>query len=175
MRKLLRLLALILITLSVVVFHFTIAYTLPYPYDKINVLFIYLLFYLLWSQSGSVVWVAFLTHIFIEVFPSSAFGVTLLSSTMACVFSYWLSVYYITNKKWYSAAVLMMFTLLCYRIFYSFFLFIAQRLGENTLNIEWRELWQLGIWEIVLTSLVFTLLYLLFYKFSKSFYRAITK
>lgn len=175
MRKLFRLLILILLTLFVVVIHFTIAYTLPYPYDKINILFIYLLFYLLWMQTGSVVWVAFLTHIFIEVFPNSAFGVTLLSSSLACVFSYWLFAYYITNKKWYSASVLMIFTLLCYRIFYSFFLFIAQRIGQNTRSVEWRELWQLSLWEIALTSIVFTLLYLLLYKFSKNFHRAITK
>jgi hypothetical protein len=175
MRKWLQFLVVTLITLSVLFLHFIIVYTLPYPYDKINILFIYLVFYLLWVQSGSVVWVAFLTHIFLEAFPGTAFGVTLLSSSLSLLLSYWLYMYYITNRKWYSASILMMLTLLCYRLFYSLFLFIAQRLETNPLDIKWSELWQLGLWEILLTSVVFTVIYFLFYKFSKNFHRALTK
>ncbi len=175
MRKWLQLLFVILVTICILFFHFIIVYTLPYPYDKINILFIYLVFYLLWIQSGSVVWVAFLTHIFLEAFPSSAFGVTLLSSSLSMLISYWLSLYYITNKKWYSASILMVLTLFCYRIFYSIFLFFAEKVGDGTLDIEWSEIWQLGLWEILVTSVMFTILYFLLYKFSKNFYRAVTK
>ena len=175
MRKVLRFLFLLLLTLGILVLHFSIAYTLPYPYDKINVLFIYLVFYLLWTKSGSVVWVAFLTHIFIEVFPSSAFGVTLLSSSLAFLLSYWLSTYYITNKKWYGATTLTIFTLFMYRILYSIFLFLAQRFDSHSVQMEWKELWQLGMWEIALTSVTFTALYFLLYKFSRTFQRAMVK
>jgi len=175
MRKLIRFLFLIFLTFFVLVFHFSIAYTLPYPYDKINILFIYLILYLLWTKSGGVVWVAFLTHILIEAFPSSAFGVTLLSSSVAFLVSYWLSVYYITNKKWYGATTLMIVTLFTYRVLYSIFLFLAQRFDSSSVHVEWKELWQLGMWEILLTSVVFTILYSLLYKFSQTFHRAILR
>lgn len=175
MRKLLRFLFLFFLSLGVIIFHFFIVYTLPFPFDKINVLFIYLLFYLLITERGNVVWLAFLTHIFIEVFPSNTFGVTLLSSSIAFVFSYWFHLFYITNRKWYGACALMISTLLCYRVLYSFILFVFHRISPLSLSIQWKELWQLSIYEIGLTSLLFTLLYLVLSKFSKSFSRSVTK
>lgn len=176
MRKLLRFLFLFLLTLCVVVLHFCIVYTLPFPFDKINILFIYLIFYLLLTERGNVVWLAFLTHIFIEVFPSNIFGVTLLSSSLAFVFSYWFHLFYITNRKWYGATALMIFTLLSYRVLYSLILFLFHRISSSSSGIiQWKELWQLGMYEIALTSLVFTILYLLLSQFSKSFSRSIAK
>ncbi len=172
---LLRFLFLFLLTLGVVILHFGIVYTLPFPFDKINILFIYLLFYLLLTERGNVVWLAFLTHIFIEVFPSNIFGVTLLSSTIAFVFSYWFHLFYITNRKWYGASMLMIFTLLSYRILYSITLFISHRISSSSGVIQWKELWQLGLYEVLLTSFVFTVLYLLLSHFSKRFSRSIAK
>ncbi len=175
MRKFLRFLFLILITFGVVMFHFFIVYTLPFPFDKINILFIYLVFYLLITELGSVVWLTFLTHIFIEVFPSNIFGVTLLSSSLAFVFSYWLYMYYITNRKWYGATTLIISTLLFYRIFYSVCLLIFYRISPQQSSIQWKELWQLSMYEIGLTSVVFTVIYLILSKFSKRFSRAIAR
>lgn len=176
MKKLLHFLFLFFITLFVVAFHFFIVYTIPFPFDKINILFIYLTFYLLLTERGTVVWLAFLTHIFIEVFPSNIFGVTLLSSSLAFVFSYWLHMYYITNRKWYGASMLIFSTLFCYRVLYSIFLFVFYRIAPSlTRSIQWTELWQLTSYEIVLTTLFFTLLYFIFSKFSKTFSRALSK
>ncbi len=176
MRKMIiRFLILVLCTLCILGLHFFVAYTLPYPFDKINILFIYLLFYLVLFQSGSVVWLTFFTHIFIEVFPSDTFGVTLLASSLAFLFSYWFNLYYITNKKWYGATTLMIFTLLFYRLLYSFFLIFFHRLRPSVGNVDWKELWQLGVWEITLSTLLFTFVYFLLFKFSKTFYRVLTK
>lgn len=175
MRKIIRFLILTLITLGVVGLHFFITYTSPYPFDRINILFIYLLLYLLLTQSGQVVWLAFFTHIFIEVFPSNTFGVTLMSSSLAILLSYWFHMYYITNKKWYGATALMIFTLFSYRILYSLFLFLAHRIQPTVVGVEWKELWQLSISEILLTSLIFTCFYFLLFKFSKTFRRSIAR
>lgn len=175
MRKLLRFLFLFFLTLCIVVFHFFIVYTLPFPFDKMNILFLYLVLYLLITEQGNVVWLAFLTHIFIEVFPSNIFGVTLLSSSLAFVFSYWLHMYYLTNRKWYGATALMIATLFCYRILYSLFLFVFHRITPLSVNIQWKELWQLSIYEIGLTTLLFTFVYILLSKFSQRFSRVIAK
>lgn len=175
MKKFLHFLFVFLLTLFVLLIHFTIAYTLPYPYDKINILFIYLTFFLLFTQSGTVVWVAFLTHIFIEVFPSTIFGVTLLSSSLAFLFSYWLYIYYIINRKWYGATTLVIFTLIVYRILYSVFLFFGQKFTSDSISLEWRELWQLALWELLVTSIFFIIIYFFLYKFSRNFHRAVSK
>jgi hypothetical protein len=176
MKNFLRFLFLFFITLFVVVIHFFIVYTFSFPFDKVNILFIYLIFYLLLTERGNVVWLAFLTHIFIEVFPSNIFGVTLLSSSLAFIFSYWFHMYYITNRKWYGATTLIISTLLCYRILYSVFLFVFHRIApSSSRSIQWAELWQLSVYEIALTSLLFTFLYLLLSKFSKTFSRALSK
>ncbi len=175
MKKFLRFLFLFCLTLFIVVVHFFIVYTFSFPFDKINILFIYLVFYLLLTERGNVVWLAFLTHIFIEVFPSNIFGVTLLSSSLAFIFSYWFHMYYITNRKWYGATTLIISTLLCYRVLYSLFLFVFHRIAPSTRSIQWTELWQLSIYEIALTTVLFTILYFIFSKFSKNFSRTLSK
>lgn len=175
MHKLIRFVFLLLCTLFFVTLHFFVAYTLPYPFDKINILFVYLLFYLLLTESGTVVWMAFFTHIFIEVFPSNTFGVTLMSSSLAFLLSYWFHTYYITNKRWYGGLALMIFTLFSYRVLYSFLLFFFHRFAPTVVNIQWTELWELGLSEILLTSSLFIILYFLLFKFSKTFRRLLSK
>lgn len=175
MRKLKKIILLFFLTLLVLVLHFAIAYALPYPFDKINILFIYLILYLIVTESGTVVWLAFLTHIFIEIFPSTIFGVTLLSSSLAMLFSYWLYTYYITNRKWFSVGFLTFLTILFYRILYSFFLFFRNRFDETTPHIEWSQMVQLSFWEIILTTGLFTLIYFFFFRYSSKFYAIVRK
>lgn len=174
MKKLRKFLFLFCLTLLVVATHFFIVYALPYPFDKINIIFIYLILYLIYTESGTVVWLAFATHIFIEIFPSTTFGITLLSSSLSLLFSYWLYQLYITNRKWYGGVLLLLLTLFFYRFLYTIFLFFFNRFGSEE-DIVWLPLFQLGFWEFLLTSLSFLVVFFILSKSSHNFSRRMNK
>lgn len=174
MKKLYQFIFFLFLTLFVVATHFFIAYALPFPFDKINIIFIYLIFYLIYTESGTVVWLAFATHVFIEIFPSTTFGITLLSSSLSLLFSYWLYQFYITNKKWYGGVLLLSLTLFFYRFLYTLFLFFVNRVrGEEA--VLWLPLFQLGFWELSLTSAMFLVLFFIFSRISHNFSRRMNK
>ncbi len=175
MRYFLRFLFLLILTFVVLGLHFFFVYMLPFPYDKINVLFLYLIFYLLFTESGTVVWLCFLTHILIEIFPSTSFGVTLLSSCLSILMGYWISLYYVTSRRWYGAVLLLFFTLFLYRMLFAIFTFFLQRVQTDSSPILWSQLLSFAFWESILTCAGFLVVYFLFYKFSRRFHSLVTQ
>ena len=142
------------------------SYILPYPYSKINIIFIALLIIMMWSDSGTVIWISFFSHFFIELFSTTPYGIILFSSTIAWLFCFWLYKNFFTNRSWYSATALMFFVLICYHLFYAIILLVTQIFGL-TGDISWSSLFVTAGWEILFSVILMSIIYFILSIFIK--------
>jgi len=168
MRFLLKTMLIIISALVIIIFHLTVVYLFPSSWSKINVIFLFLLLYLVWSGNSQAVWLTALTHLFLEFLSLTPFGLLLFSSVLSMLFSYWLFHSLFINHSWYTAMVLTAGTLFFFRIFYLLGLILFD--PELQLNSNfWLNFTQSVAWEIGLTTLTMGLVYLLAAKFSRRF------
>lgn len=162
-----RLIAYFLGIISLVVLHLSVSYLLPHPFAKINVIFIFLSLFLLLKQSGLVIWLACLLHIFIELYTATPFGIVLFSATISVLLGYWLYQSLFTNRSWYVAITLSSFLLIFYRFLYTTILFLSQKIfGIQNFSIS--SLPSIFFWELLLSSLIVALIYFILSKFIKN-------
>ena len=107
------------ITAVITWLHFITSYILPYPWNALNVLFVVLVLLISIKEMKTTVWLAFLSHFFLELYATTPFGVLLFSSTFSALLTFWLSRSLIVNKSWYSTFVLSAAAIVLYRILYS--------------------------------------------------------
>lgn len=154
---------LLLLTTVTFTLHTFFIYALPFPWNTINVIFIILFLYFLWTESGTVVWLAFIIHLLIELYPIQSFGVILLPATLSFLTGFWLYRVFFTNKSLLSTIFLMMYLLLSYRFFYTLsFIFTKQSFA-----FSWNSLLLIYFWEFLLTVGITTILFLLITHFSR--------
>ncbi len=142
-----------------------LSYILPYPWSKINLLFALLIILMLWRGSGWIVWVTFFTHLIIELYTASPFGVVLASSTLSILFSFWLYKHLFTNRSWYAAMALSAITLTLFRMLYSVSLLILRAFGVVKI-IPWKLMLVTFAWEAPLTICAVGIIYFIASRFS---------
>jgi len=146
--------------------HVGLVYLLPYPFSKINILFCFFILILLWKNSGTVVWMVFFSHFLIELFTVSPFGIILFSSVIAFLISYWLYQNVFTNRSWYAALALSVFTLIVYRIIFIILFFLSQFIGWQN-NMPFGLIFITLLWELLTTTSVLMVVYFIISRFSK--------
>lgn len=146
--------------------HLGLAYILPYPWSKINILFVVLILLLIWWHNGLLVWLTFFSHLFIELFTASPYGVVLSSATLSILLGYWCYQNLFTNRSWYAALALSGLTLLLYRLIY--ILLIAVLWIFKLLEfVPWQQIATIFFWEFWLTTGAVAVLYPIIARFSR--------
>jgi len=145
--------------------HIGLSYILPYPWSKINILFTILIILLLWWNSGLVVWLTFFSHLFLELYTTTPYGVVLFSATTSILLGYWLYQNFFTNRSWYAAIALTTFTLILYRLIY-IFLIAFLKLFKVVEFIPWQQISITFLWEFLFTTSAIAILYLIISHFS---------
>lgn len=149
-----------------------LSYILPYPWSKINLLFALLIILMLWRDSGWIVWITFFTHLIIELYTASPFGVILASSTLSILFSFWLYKHLFTNRSWYATVALSAITLALFRLFYVSTLLILRVFGVVK-TIPWKLMLVTFAWEALLTISAVGVIYFFISRFSNRFKSAV--
>lgn len=149
-----------------------LSYVLPYPWSKINLLFALLIILMLWRGSGWIVWVAFFTHLIIELYTASPFGVVLASSTLSILVSFWLYKHLFTNRSWYAAIALAAITLALFRSLYTAALLILRAFSVVKI-IPWKLMLVTFAWEALLTISAVGIIYFIVSRFSTRFKSAV--
>lgn len=166
MRYVISLVGKLLFLMLIVVSHFFISYSLPFPLSTINILFATLILYMVLTESGVIVWMAFFTHLCIELYSVTPFGVILASSTLSLLFTFWMFQYVFTNRSWYSTVLLTFFSLFLYR-FFSLILLILINFITKEGSIPWSNIFVLAAWELFFTECGVLFAYSLISKFYK--------
>ncbi len=157
----------VLFLLFVVVSHFFFSYVLPFPWSTVNIIFAVLILFLLFSQKGTVVWMAFFTHLCIELYSVSPFGIVLSSSTLSVLVMFWLFQYFFTNRSWYSSIVLTFFSLAFYR-FVSFILLNIVAFFQKQPGIPVSHFFILSMWEFFFTQIIVLFGFVVLNQFEKN-------
>lgn len=162
----LRFFFILLLLLLVTTLHVGLSYFLPYPWSKINTLFIIFILLLLWWNSGMIVWLVFFSHFLIELFAVSPFGVIIFSSTLAFLISFWFYRTIFTNRSRYAVIVLTASTLLIYRLFYTLLIGILS-IFKIIIFVPWRLLLITWLWEFIITTAAVAVIYFIISRFSR--------
>jgi len=166
MRSALRFFAGIIITLLLVVAHMGATYFFAYPFTHIHVIFVGVVLFLVWSQSGTVVWISFFAHFVIELYSHTPFGIILFSATIATLICYWIFQYIVTNKSVLATTVLAACVILVYRIIYSVLVFGVSVFSEYqapALGV----IVAVALWEMLFASLCVSVSYMILRAFPK--------
>ncbi|PIZ95932.1 MAG: hypothetical protein COX81_00020 [Candidatus Magasanikbacteria bacterium CG_4_10_14_0_2_um_filter_37_12] len=161
MKNVLLFLAFFLIITIVVVVHISLSYFLVSPFSKINAIFIFLILFIFWKESGWVVWISFMAHFFVELFSLMPFGILLVSSTISILITYWLYTEVFTNHSWYAGSLLCASSLVIFRSLYALILFLSTFFVK--VDITWGDLFVTFFTEILFTTITFIVIYFFFY------------
>ncbi len=156
--------ALTIIFLSIA--NVSVVYLLPYPWDKLNVIFVALILLVVFRGSGLSVWLVFFSYLIIELYTITPFGITLAAATWGALFCYWFYQHIFTNRSWYAALALSVFTLISYRLLYLIVLSLINLFGDGNLPSLSLLLPMYG-WEIFFTTLTVGIFYAIISPFVK--------
>lgn len=150
------------------IFNIGLSYLLPYPFNKINILFIVIIIFILWKNSGTIIWFTFFSHLLLELFSTTPFGIILFSSTISVLFTYWLYQEIFTNRSLLSTVAIGFFALFFYRLFYMLLLILAKSFSL-IINIPWQSIFITFFWEFIFTLSVLAIIYFIISKLSRRF------
>lgn len=167
MKLLFSILGKLVFLICLVIAHFFLSYSLPFPYNSVNIVFASLILFMVLSESGTIVWMAFFTHLCIELYSVSPFGIILSTSTLSILFTYWLFQFFFTNRSWYSTIFLTFLALFFYRSFSLLLLLIINFLTKEG-SIPWSNIIVLSAWELLFTECIVILGYGLIPKLRKT-------
>lgn len=166
MKKVILFLINLLVLVFLVIGNIALSLVLPYPFSKVSLLFAGLIIWLLWSAKGNVVWFTFFVSFITELYSALPFGIILFSSTAAMLFGLWLYRQIFTNRSWHAALVISVIILGFYRLFYIFGL-VVLRIFNFDIIIPWQALFVTVFWEILFTTILVSLFYLILSRFSR--------
>src|SRR3990167_8100335 len=147
--------------------HMGALYLFPYPLNKINVIFSFLVLAILWTDSGVIVWVAFLLHFFIELYALSPFGIVLFAGTMATLMLFWLYRNVFINRSFVAVVSLSLTAIVLYRVLYTIALFIFS--FSLVREQSFASLMIVYAWEVLFTIIWAVFLYFITYRFTQKF------
>lgn len=168
MKILVRFLQFFFLSISMVFLHFAISYFLPYPFNTLNIFFVFITLLIMYWEKGVVVWIAFAAHFFIELYSGTTFGMILIAGTGATLFLYWIYRYFLTNRSWYTGVALASLSIVIYRIIYTVSM-VADGWIRNEQYVTWRTMLFSYGWELLFTVLVTGVLYAFFESIPKRF------
>lgn len=162
MKGLLKTILLVIVLLAVVSISLAVSNVLPYPLSKVNILYTALLMILALRPQGSVVWMSFLGHLFLELYALTPFGIILLSGTVSTLFVYWAYQYVFSNRSWYAMIAMSVSAICMYRVIYLVSLWIAHLIATDIV-VAWESILVTTAWELLFTTILIGLLYLVFF------------
>lgn len=174
MQKFLATAIILLGIISLTALNIGLSYLLPYPYSEVNIVFAVIILLILWWNSGWIIWIAFFSHLFIELFTVTPYGVVLFSATLATLSAYWLYQHIFTNRSILATAAICFFTLLSYRSLYSLILYFS-KIFHLLSDVSWHQIFITSLWELFFTGSLVMVVYFLSSRFSKKFDAAVVE
>lgn len=146
--------------------HIGLAFILPYPLSKLNIIFVLLIILLFWWDSGYIIWLSFFANFIIELYATTPFGILLFSGTISMLVAFWLYKYLFTNRSWYAAAGLGFLTIIIYRALYLLGLLFCEVIGAVAVW-PWQNILMTLVWELVFSVPTVALFYFIISRFSR--------
>lgn len=105
--------------------HIWVNNVLPYPFEHVNLVFVFLFLTLLMNKTEQALWYSLVLGLFLELFVTSSFGVTMISLYFCLLTTSWLLTYFLTNRSFYIITLTSAISIFVYRVYF---------LGLNSLS-----------------------------------------
>lgn len=138
---------------------------LPFPFDHINVIILFLLWFIILSNNSTAIWLILLLSWLTELLSTTPFGVNLIALIATLLITSWLLTHVLTNRSIYLVWLLALLGLVIYRSIF-FILLICLNFLMLSFDLN-KEIMMDIIWEIILTSATSGIFYLFSYKLIK--------
>jgi len=138
------------------------SYLLPYPFENINLVIIFLIIVLGLYGSGNIVWAAFLFGVLMDLYSELPFGIFTFSLTISFLLVYWLYYEFFANKSIWAVATIAVVSVVLFRIFYTIFIIFNGSKIKLTLFTYYS-------WELLFTTILTFSLYFVLEKFFTRF------
>ena len=159
-----------LLAMLVIVFlsalHIGLAFVLPFPWSKINIILTLLVVLIFWWDSGFIIWLSFFSHFIIELYTTAPFGILLTSGTFSILLAFWLYKYLFTNRSWYAVSALGFLTIFIYRAIYIMAILLLKFFGLSQ-ELPWQNIFQTLLWELLFSVPTIALLFFIVSRFSR--------
>ncbi|OGH70343.1 MAG: hypothetical protein A2754_00230 [Candidatus Magasanikbacteria bacterium RIFCSPHIGHO2_01_FULL_47_8] len=146
--------------LAIFIAHSAVVNFLPFPINRINIVYMALLWLTVNKGTATVIWLALILSFLTELFSSTPFGVDMAALLMSLIFLNWFLLNIFTSHSWYTVFFSGLIGFICYRVLGLLFLVLAMIVGHGSLSFNYRLITNFLL-EAALTSLTLTLLYLI--------------
>ncbi|OGH60138.1 MAG: hypothetical protein A2725_00620 [Candidatus Magasanikbacteria bacterium RIFCSPHIGHO2_01_FULL_33_34] len=157
----------ILSVILLLFFHFIIAFFLPNPVNTINIFFIYFVLFIIGWEKSIVIWIAFFIFYIFELYSVVPLGFIIVPGIISVMTIYLLYVNVFTNRSWFTSFIMVVIAISINRLLYLFLVYVLNY-ASGISSIVIKNFFIDLFWELVLTSVISSLL---FYLLSKKYNR----
>lgn len=140
--------------------HIWVNNVLPYPFEHINLVFVFLFITLLMNKTEQALWYSLVLGLFLELFVASSFGVTMISLYFCLLTTSWLLTYFLTNRSFYIITLTSAISIFIYRVYFLGLNSLSNFFFKKTFLYTSRTLADYA-YEMALTALVIMFSYLI--------------
>lgn len=166
MRLLWRTLLLLLAILLILITNIFVVNFLPFPFNHINITFSLLLLFLTVGSDKKIIWLGLIVSYFSELFSGSPFGIGMAATIISLLVINWFQLNILTNRSGYMIFLSLLLGLALYRTLFVMFL-TANNYFSHQQTLFYKEIITDAGWEVLLSSVVLFLLYIMGSKFLK--------
>lgn len=161
-------LKIIFLSLAVVMCHLLVISILPYPFNQINIILVFLILLLTIKNQTDILWLAVIIGFLTEPFVAISFGISTLTLTLGIWIAYWLYNNIFIHHSVFLIIVLSALTVFIYRLLFFIIMSGANIIkNKNMISlISWPSVVNF-LWEICFTVTILTVLYLIINYFSR--------
>ena len=155
----------ILLVLIYFCLNFVIINFLPYPANQISIIGLLIVWSLLLKTSFSIYYVMLLVFLF-ELFIGLPFGVGIISAVSVIYIMRWVLTHILTNRSTYTIILATIITIVLYRLLFFIMLYIFDFFFNNKTIVSIEIIYNIG-WEILITTVISFVTYVLLYRIFK--------
>ena len=152
----------------IVIAHIFVINFLPFPFNHINTALSLLLLFLTVSSDKKIIWLGLIVSYLLELFSGAPFGIGMAATIISLLAVNWFQLNILTNRSGYIVFLSILLGITLYRILFVIFLAIGDYFSHQK-ALPYKEIIADAGWEILLSSVVLFLLYIIGSKFLKRF------
>lgn len=166
MKLLWKTLTLIFTILLILTMHIFVINFLPFPFSQINIMIALLILLSTINQSKKIIWLGLIISYLSGLLSSIPFGIGIVATTMSLLAINWFQLNILTNRSGYMVFLSLLLGVALYRTLFIMFLAINNYFSHQP-TLPYTEITTNAAWEILLSSLILFLFFILSAKFLK--------
>ncbi len=160
----------LLAVIFILIGHVFVINFLPFPYNRLNIIFSILIFLLITRQGRQAVWLALILSYCIDLLSAVPFGIGQVSLITSLLAINWFQLTILTNRSGYIIFILTFFAVILYRAIFFFTLITYNYFISNPI-LPGKTILIDTVWETIFSASAVYITYTIYSKFIKKLAR----